>query len=557
MQGKQQAPEPDFRPPTLSLAIAVFWGFISYRLYLGGQRGFEWMSLCSFITSIIATSQVIRALNDQAKLHSLRKKHRTFRQAGSKLGRAELASSQDVVNCDIFSDREGIFLGTLKPNPSARKGRDVYYNGDASIAVIAPPGEMKTTAIVVPTLISNPGQNLIINDVSGELLAICKPALEALGYEVKVVTPYPMQVAEMIGVDVSDCGIDIFSSFTPDMPPDRIRGDLATCMQWLMPGKAASQQKDEYFLRSGRMIGAFFAMQEMLEGRKPSLPGIRRHLMKGMASVHELCEQAEHSEAFGGVYAEQARSISTLLEKAPQQLAGGWGIAEQYLDPFDASSALGKHTMKSGLDPRSLKSDRKQAVFLIHTLEKMETNAEVIAMTLTYLFDTLTKQSGPGKVTAMIDEAGSLNMPSLASSLNFYRKASLRCLLVFQDIAGQTEKTYGKATAKQILAACRLKIGMGLQEIETLRMFSDLCGTQAVATMSMNHPTERKKGSTERSESYSYQSVPLLRPEEIRTMKEILVIGGSLHPLMLTKVPYWTRKEWFRRAGRSPYYQGS
>ena len=99
-------------------------------------------------------------------------------------------------------------------------------------------------------------------------------------------------------------------------------------------------------------------------------------------------------------------------------------------------------------------------------------------MTLTHLFDMVAADPQLGQCTAIIDECGALNMPKLADSLNFYRKAGLRCVMIWQDLAGQAEKNYGKAVVRQIMGASQIKVAMGLQEPETLELFSKLCGTQ-------------------------------------------------------------------------------
>jgi type IV secretory pathway TraG/TraD family ATPase VirD4 len=219
---------------------------------------------------------------------------------------------------------------------------------------------------------------------------------------------------------------------------------------------------------------------------------------------------------------------------------------------------MGKHVSESTFDPRSLKDpNQKIAVFIIYTLDKMETYAASIAMTLTYLFDTLAADERLGQVTAVIDECGALNMPKLADSLNFYRKAGLRCLMIWQDLAGQTEKTYGKATMKQIMAGSKLKIGMGLQEPETLEMFSKLCGTQTATGMTLNDRSVASDALPTLNDGLNHHSVPLMRPEQIRTMSsdEILIVAGNLPAMKLQKVRYWQRPGWLKIAGPSPFHR--
>lgn len=544
------------RPPLVSLCFASAWGYATYVLYGYGRYGLELASIGCLLTGMLVLGQVKRALTDAGKIAKLRKQNREFELLDSDFGKSRFATVEDVAGSDMYSNSQGIFLGQMPTGDRKKPWRDVFYDGEGSIAVVAPPGESKTTGIVVTTGLANPGQQLILNDISAELLALLAAPLKARGYEIVVYTPVPREVSALVGWEVTDVGLDIFSGLTPDMPADSVRGQLQRSMKWLMPGRANSEAKDEFFLRAAQMVGSFFAMHEMTEGRKPSVPALRRHVMAGMGALPALCEQASSSPTFGGVYGELARSLATLLEKAPQQLAGGWGIAEQYLDPFDETSAMGRHTKGSTFDPRVLKSDRKVAVFVVYTLEHFETYGAPLAMTLTYLLDTVASATGPGKVTAIIDETGALNMPKLADMLNFYRKTNVRCALFYQDVLGQTEKNLGKCNTKQILAACKLKIGMGLQEPETLEMFSKLCGTKSVATINRHDRQGVAQVVQDPTRSFAHQSVPILRPEEIRLLQDILVVGGSLPPLLLQRVRYWEREHWRKAAGPSPFYKG-
>ncbi|QDU80738.1 Type IV secretory system Conjugative DNA transfer [Polystyrenella longa] len=558
MSTKPSATNQDkYRPPFISLLFSGFWSLISYQLYLWGQQGEEWSTFGCLLTGFMAIGQVIKSMNDRFKRSALRLKQQRFKTGAKAHGQGRFANAQDITDSELFSDRQGIFLGTLRTGKNS--SIDVFFDGPQSLSLIAPPGEGKTMSLVVPTCLANPEQNLIINDPSGEIYALCKAALEQQNYHVVVMTPFPEEVSQRLGEEVIDVGLDLFSGFDADMNLTSIRPRLLAIMTWVMPGRPDMDEKSEYFFKYARMLGGFLALKELAEGRKPTLPAIRRHLMEGLAYIRELFEQAEGSTAFGGVYEELAKSLGGLLVAAPQQFAGGYGIAEQALDVFDHFSSLGKHTAESKFDPRVLKDPhQKTALFLISTLEMMETVAPVTAMTLTYLFGTLAADKQAGRCTAIIDECGSLVMPRLATSLLFYRKANLRCLLIWQDLAGQAEKNYGKVGLRQIMSASKLKIAMGLQEPETLEMFSKLCGTQAVVDPSLSDRAAKAEPLPELTVSLNHRSLPLLRADEIRMMsgEEMLIVGGNLPPLQLQKVPYWKRPHLKERAGHSPYYHG-
>ncbi|NOY42268.1 MAG: type IV secretory system conjugative DNA transfer family protein [Planctomycetes bacterium] len=341
-----------FRPPAISILYSGFWSFASYQLYLLGQSGWEWGTLAAFVAGAMAIGQFIQAANDRFKVGGHRRKVKRFRAGKMKHGNSRFGTIKDIAAAKILSNKQGIFLGTIRRK---RAHRDVFYDDEGSISIIAPPGESKTMSIVVPTLLANPGQNLIVNDPAGEVYSICNLALQKAGYEVCVLTPYPNEVSTLIGQKVTDMGVDVFSSLKPDMDPGRIRGQIENIMRWVMPGKVSMDEKSEFFYRSARMLGGFFALKELSEGRKPTLPAIRSHLMEGPAFIHDAFNDAEGSTAFGGVYEELAKSLGGVLTAAPQQFAGGFGIAEQCLDPYDHFSSMGQHTSGSIFDPSSLK----------------------------------------------------------------------------------------------------------------------------------------------------------------------------------------------------------
>jgi type IV secretory pathway TraG/TraD family ATPase VirD4 len=522
-----------------------------------GNRGVTWAALGSIAAGIAAILQIKRAMSDSAKARKLRAQYREFESLEAEFGKSSFSTAEEVRKSEDFSTTQGIYLGQIPTGNRRSPWQEVFFDGEASLAVIAPPGKAKTTAIGMTTVLANPVQNLILNDISTELIAVLGPALEADGWEINVIAPFHHDVSRIIDRPVVDVKLDLFSDLHPDMPAVNVRPVLKRSIGWLMPGRANSSAKDEFFYRDAQHLGEFFSMHELSAGRKPTPPALCAHVKAGMGALPEICEQALHSTAFSGAYAASARALVTLFEKAPQQLAGGYGIADQCLDPFDYGSCLGQHTLGCKTDPRILKHKPKVAYFVVNTLQHFATYPEVVAMTLTYLMDTVAAAQGPCKVTALIDEAGALNMPKLADMLNFYRKAHLRAVLFYQDVLGQTYKIQGKANTQQILAACQYKLGIGLQEPETLEMFSKLCGTKAISTINQQDRHGVAHTLQDPTRSFSYQSVPLLRPEEIRRLKEILVVGGSLPPMLLRKVPYFTRPQWLAKAGPSPFYPGA
>lgn len=526
-----------FRPPPISLGFGLFWAFVTYQLLLYGDRGLEAATLAACVTGLVSIGQLAKALNDQLKIWEIKKNWKAFVAASPDHGDSRFATPADVSNSDIFNHQQGIFLGSMQVG--RRRYRDVFCDSNCAISITAPPGESKSTGIICPSVCAGIGQNLIINDVSGELLSILKPVLELQGYEVITVAPFPNEVATLIGQPVRDAGLDIFSSLSPDMPVETVSKELLKANTWLLPGKVDMEEKSEYFYRCGRKEGQFFNFRDMVHGRKPTLTSMRAQLTEGMSYMDDLFTEAAESDAFGGLYADLARTLLGLKQTAPLQFAGGHGVLEAALDPYAPQSELGIHTSKSVFDPRTLKDgSKKQAVFLVYTLGNFTTYSAPMAMSLTYMFDTVASVNGTGRVTALVDEVGALVMPKLSTALSFYRKMNLRCVLVWQDMA-QAERNLGKAAMREIMAASKVKVAMGLQEPEVLEMFSKLCGTQGIEDMSINEGSILNSSGPDHVNAFSHRSLPLMRPEGIRTMDDMLVIGGRMRPLRLKKVRYW------------------
>lgn len=553
-----QPAEETFRPPLVSAFGCGGWAYASHWLYELGQQGEEWGSLGCLVAGGMAVQQGVKALNDQAKLSLYRRKQRNFKKANDQHGRARYGTVEDIAKSNLFSLDGGLFLGTHRVSP--KHVRDVFVSGRVTTSIIGPPGTHKTTSITASSLLAGLNENILINDTC-ECLSICGPALRRAGYRLQILTPFRKRVSELLpGQDIEFVGLDICSSLHPAMSSLSIRTEVQRIMSWIVPDRPHMDEKSQYFYRGGRMIGSFLALYLLSRGHKPNLPDLRKLVMLGPQHLLELFTELEDSSAFGGTVAELARSLGGVLTAAPQQFAGSYGIIEQALDPYDANSELGVFTSSGGIDPGSLTNpDEKVAGFVVFPPETLEVFAPTQSMILTYLLDSIAANNKGGNLTAIFDECGALQMPKLATSLEFYRKTcNLRMALLWQDLTGQALKNYGKAALHQIMSASQVKIGMGLQEPETLEMFSKLCGTQGITNPSLNDRARAGAGFPDMGQNLSHGSVPLLRPEEIRQLPshQMLVVGGNTPPLILEKVPYWTRPSWKAIAGPSPYFRG-
>ena len=178
-------------------------------------------------------------------------------------------------------------------------------------------------------------------------------------------------------------------------------------------------------------------------------------------------------------------------------------------------------------------------------------------MTITHIADVLAADHQTGCCTWLLDECGAIPLLSLARNLNLYRKTGQRYVAAFQDVMGQTTTNFGeRAMLQQLLNGFQIKLAANMQEHQSLKLFSDLCGTRGIDSFSLSDRAGMGDSMPDLSPGMGHVSVPFIRPEEIRLLGEnkLLMVAEGLQPALLDGVPYFER--WADVAGKNPYYRG-
>lgn len=547
----------------LSLLLSGGLSYASYLLYSWGQAGWEYGTFGCFVTGGLAISKLLKALNDQSKLNCAARKHKKLKKKALEHSKARFATAADIKACKFLSAEEGVLCGTIRTRRWSTT--DVFYCGQGSISIIAPPGQGKTTTIVIGTILNYAerhrrglsSENLLIHDPSSEILSITAEALERANYHIYVLTAFPEKVERLTGVKANFVQLDIFSWCTDDFPAGELRSQLMQAMEWLVPiDPNNTDAESKYFILDAQHLGVFLALTLIVRGEKPSLPGIRKLFV---GDLHQLVVDAMDSDALDGLYAEAAGALNFLLRGSSPQFTGGYGVFRQCIDAYDDYSALGAFTRgDDGFDPSQLKHPTERtAVFVVSTLGKMKTLAPTTSLTLNYLFDSIAEDPQQGKCLALIDEASAVAWPDLPASLEYYRKANLQAALIWQDLQGQSQRKLGKAAVKELLSVSQMLVGMGIQELETLELFAKHCGQKALIDFSTNDRAGMRDG-PDVTHGEQVKTVSLFAADAIRTMEstELLAIGGNLPPMKLDKLYYWDRRAWRTIAGKNPFYEG-
>jgi len=117
----------------------------------------------------------------------------------------------------------------------------------------------------------------------------------------------------------------------------------------------------------------------------------------------------------------------------------------------------------------------------------------------------------------LIDEFSSLGrIERLRRSLKLLREYRVRCVLMLQYIA-QTYEQYTHDEARAF-TNIKTKIAFAAEDIQDAEYISKLLGTRS-ARVHAGSTSSQTQGYSE-SQSYNYQAIPLLRPEEVMRLPE-------------------------------------
>lgn len=148
----------------------------------------------------------------------------------------------------------------------------------------------------------------------------------------------------------------------------------------------------------------------------------------------------------------------------------------------------------------------------------------------------------PYPLLCLIDEFSSLGrIERLRRSLKLLREYRVRCVLIMQYIA-QTYEQYSHDEAKAF-TNIKTKIAFATEDINDAEYVSKLLGTQTVR-VSAGSTTTQSQGHSE-SKSYNYQTIPLLRPDEVMRLPEdqTLIMRTGHAPVKATQMIWYLDPE--------------
>lgn len=196
---------------------------------------------------------------------------------------------------------------------------------------------------------------------------------------------------------------------------------------------------------------------------------------------------------------------------------------------------------------------KKPTAFFLIIPDQIKVRHTLATLCVSQLYKSLVRLANdrggklPSPTFFILDEFG--NMPKFndfATLVTVARSRNIVWNLILQDYK-QLETTYGKDPSVTIRNNCNTQIFIGVNDMETRKMFSDLLGEMSITTKNQSvskttgKVTETDSDAGSKSWNESTVSRPLLPPNELLDMKPgtVYVYCFGFHPLRSQLTPFW------------------
>jgi len=530
-----------------SLALLAGWG--TRELWTIGQRPEQ--GLACLLAALLALL-CIRLGWDGLVAHDerqlLKRVQRRSKEDSSVHGSSRWASHAEVRDAGMLKPG-GVFLGE-------HEDKEMFYPGENSVTVLAPPGAGKTTCFAIQFLLRTEHELVIVNDPKMELLLTCGEDLERRGYRVLVISPWHASFAAQFGgrVQTRDDGFDPCSFLDPEEPC--IVDDCRLLATLLIPVQAKASATSAFFDDFSRSILVAYCLLILSETGRVTLPELRARIMAPEEKIEADIAAMLASDAFSGVLAEEGARLYSPKVNSAREWSGGISGAMRALKPYDKHGPLGRSVERGGVDFRTAGEERT-VVFFVQPPEKIDSHEGYASMVLVLAMEQQARIRKKKRCVFLLDELQ--NLPSallpILKGIALYRGAGMQFLCLFQFLAA-LKRHIGESWREFLSVDVFVTFGAPTDP-ETLDIISRLSGQTTVRGLTYNSDAERLAGGG-MGVGLGMQEVarPLLTAAEARTMDRdaAAVFTSNLPPILARKQSYLSNARLRRRAAGNPYY---
>lgn len=459
------------------------------------------------------------------------------------LGNAHFASVIEIKKAKLFGD-EGVVVGQAH-------GKILRVAGFESVLLTASTGSGKTASIAIPNLIEHEG-SAIINDLKGELYHLTAKYREQHDQN-KCYFFNPMDENTQ----------DFYNPFfyVSNDPKKRV-DDVMIIAEALIP---ETKLGEGFWYQSSRELFILLSLFLLETEGHATLADIHDLSKKENVDIFlsksiidfkkKYVAEKEHLNQKNGT--NEKIDLTYSMKMMEQNAASFSGAHEEtrknvLMDFHSRMVALMSHsirtaTSKNTFDLRDLR--RKKMSIYIHI---PPSSKKLLSPILTVFWAQVTHlltqkepdlKKEPHAVLCLLDEFGMIEkIDRIRESLSFLRSYRLRFLIMVQYL-NQIISTYGREDADSFLNNCKTKIYFTATDFEDAKRISQSLGhkTAKIEGQSINTGSFNSVGHV--TTNHNYQSVPLMRPEELMKMSEkqaIVLVAG--HAPVKAKKVYWFKQ---------------
>lgn len=564
---------PDNPPASLltlsSIAAGLVWWSMNLKPPLAGGQ-IDWFSACIyFMTALFCLQTVIRLLENLSHYIDLFGSRRVSGQKGS----AAWATVKEFKD-GLTKNNSGPFWGKFAGNSSPA----LFFDFVSNAVSIGPAGSSKTISTVVPAIMSI-RYSKIVADFKGELVCMCKTALEKRGEIVRVLNPGNLW-AEIIGQSDACNPLDMIADdLTRPYSLRDVMDDLREMTAQILPEPDSKETDNSYFREgSRRLIGDAILFEAMVDLHDATLSSVavlienRTRLedtarwvagvdIEGKSHADSLpIEHTEWAKAhdpqdvaeFAALVRARAKNLIALMSGGDSRTFDSFITgAQQALAPFafgHLASAMGRSTFKMA----DLKGNKPTTLFIVADASRMEAYKAYIGLMQWCCLTAMKRHENKHQpIYGILDEATNYRINGLENLLTWGRSYGLRLHLIFQDFAA-FERTYGKTALDTLLSETEIKQFLpGQRSPKTLELISrQMLGEQSVMVMSGNRSIEHLG----LNETISEIGRPLATPDEIRRMDKGILFVRQHRPILFEPVSYAEIEPWRSQMGINPFH---
>jgi len=443
---------------------------------------------------------------------------------------SDVAASAEIHAYKRLADLNGAFL-----LGGAGDGRTwVGYTDDRHIVTIAGSRAGKGVSASLPNLALWPG-SIIVTDPKGENAVATAAARVATGQQVAIIDPF--------GVTAGTDAAQHVARYNP-----------------LLHVEAAASPADEAALLADALViqesgpGQHFTMaaRNLLHGLIAYVAELRQGTLVDVRDIvagdaQSRGDALDYMRQCGGTIAMagdlMAATAESFLSKPPQEQASVLSTAQEHT-AFLSSPAVRDSLSATDFEMEELRGRQGLSLYIALPPRHMSTHGRLLRLMVTTAFAEIEAQglSGEGadrRVLACLDEMPAMgHLPIIEAAAGYMAGYGLTVWSILQDLS-QLKRHYAEGW-ETFLGNAGLVQAFGNTDMTTLDYLQKRLGERAILSRNVSlQGTVHGQSST----SYSLQTVPLARAEEIgrifgrNTGRQLVLTAGS-RPLILSRVPY-------------------